>query len=206
MSLRIRAAEMAPSGHAIRRSMATSDSRSTPPTRRWPGRVRRMAKNTEALALNNEPEPVGFPRRRTMPRRARGAMLLYLDKKRAPNPSKLRIFLAEKGLDVPTKELDLYAGEQKTAEFRALNPFVGVPILVLDDGVVLIESLPIMEYLEEMHPEPRLIGTDSVTRALIRSWERRCEIGGYLPASHMVPSKGEVSEQARKILRHRLSL
>lgn len=133
-------------------------------------------------------------------------MLLYLDKKRAPNPRKLRIFLAEKGLDVPTRELDLYAGEQKTPEFLALNPFAGVPILVLDDGTVLIESLPIMEYLEEIHPEPRLIGADPVTRALARSWERRCEIGVYLPASRMVLSKGEVSEQARKILRHRLPL
>ena len=75
-------------------------------------------------------------------------MLLYLDKKRAPNPRKLRIYLAEKKLDIPIKELDLYAGEQKTSEFLAKTPFAGVPILELDDGTVLIETLPIMEYLE----------------------------------------------------------
>lgn len=133
-------------------------------------------------------------------------MLLYLDKKRAPNPRKLRIFLAEKGLDIPIKELDLYAGEQKKPEFLALNPFAGVPVLALDDGTVLIESLPIMEYLEELYPEPPLIGSDPVARALVRSWERRCEIGVYLPASRMVLSKGDVSEHARQILLHRLPL
>ena len=133
-------------------------------------------------------------------------MLLYLDKKRAPNPRKLRIYLAEKKLDIPIKELDLYAGDQKTTEFLAKNPFAGVPILELDDGTVLIETLPIMEYLEELYPDPPLVGSDPVTRALARSWERRCEIGVYLTASRMVLSKGDVSNQARKVLMHRLPL
>jgi len=133
-------------------------------------------------------------------------MLLYLDKKRAPNPRKLRIYLAEKKLDIPIKELDLYAGEQKTPEFLAKNPFAGVPILELDDGTVLIETLPIMEYLEELYPDPPLVGADPVSRALARSWERRCEIGVYLTASRMVLSKGDVSDQARKVLMHRLPL
>ena len=133
-------------------------------------------------------------------------MLLYLDKKRAPNPRKLRIYLAEKKLDIPIKELDLYAGDQKTPEFLAKNPFAGVPILELDDGTVLIETLPIMEYLEELYPDPPLVGSDPVTRALARSWERRCEIGVYLTASRMVLSKGDVSDQARKVLLLRLPL
>ena len=133
-------------------------------------------------------------------------MLLYLDTKRAPNPRKVRIYLAEKSLDIPIKEIDLYAGEQKTPEFLAKNPFAGVPILELDDGTVLIETLPIMEYLEELYPDPPLIGTDPVSRALVRSWERRCEIGVYLTASRMVLSKGDVSDQARRILMHRLPL
>ena len=71
-----------------------------------------------------------------------------------------------------------------------------MPILELDDGTVLIETLPIMEYLEELYPDPPLIGTDPVSRALVRSWERRCEIGVYLTASRMVLSKGDVSDQA----------
>ena len=81
-----------------------------------------------------------------------------------------------------------------------------MPILELDDGTVLIETLPIIEYLEELYPNPPLIGNNPVRRALVRSWERRCEIGVYLTASRMVLSKGAVSEQARKILTHRLPL
>jgi glutathione S-transferase len=133
-------------------------------------------------------------------------MLLYLDTKRAPNPRKLRIYLAEKGLDLPVKQLDLRAGEQRTPEFLKKNPFAGVPILELDDGTVIAESLAIMEYLEEIYPEPPLLGADPVTRALVRMWERRIEIGVYLPASRMVLSKGEVSEHARKTLVARLAL
>jgi glutathione S-transferase len=133
-------------------------------------------------------------------------MLLYLDTKRAPNPRKMRIYLAEKGLDLPVKQLDLRAGEQRTPEFLKKNPFAGVPILELDDGTVIAESLAIMEYLEEIYPNPPLIGADPVTRALVRMWERRIEIGVYLPASRMVLSKGEVSEHARKTLVARLGL
>lgn len=133
-------------------------------------------------------------------------MLLYLDTKLAPNPRKVRIYVREKGLDIPIKELDLYAGEHKTPEFLKKNPFAGVPILELDDGTVLVETLPIMEYLEELYPDPALIGTDAVSRAQVRMWERRCEIGVYLTASRMVLSQGEVSDQARKVLMSRLPL
>jgi glutathione S-transferase len=133
-------------------------------------------------------------------------MLLYLDTKRAPNPRKMRIYLAEKGLHLPIKELDLYAGEQRTPEFRQKNLFAGVPILELDDGTVIAESLAIIEYLEELYPEPPLLGTTPVQRALTRMWERRCEIGVYLAASRMVLSKGDVSTQARQTLLARLAL
>ena len=133
-------------------------------------------------------------------------MLLYLDTTRAPNPRKLRIYLAEKGLSIPTKELNLRAGEQRTPDFLKKNPFAGVPILELDDGAVIAESLAIMEYLEELYPNPPLIGADAVTRALVRMWERRCEIGVYLAASRMVLNKGEVSDHARKTLLARLAL
>ena len=133
-------------------------------------------------------------------------MLLYLDTKRAPNPRKMRIYLAEKGLDLPVKELDLYAGQQRTPEFLKKNPFAGVPLLELDDGTAIAESLAIIEYLEERYPDPPLLGADPVTRALVRMWERRCEIGVYLPASRMVLSKGEVSDHARKTLMARLAL
>ncbi|MCS6927772.1 MAG: glutathione S-transferase family protein [Candidatus Binatia bacterium] len=133
-------------------------------------------------------------------------MLLYLDTGRAPNPRKVRIYLAEKGLTLPTKEVNLRAGEQRSPEFLRKNPFGGVPILELDDGTIIPESLTIIEYLEELYPTPPLIGTDPVSRALTRAWERRCEIGVYLPASRMVLSQGEVSEHARQTLVARLAL
>ncbi|MGE0825567.1 MAG: glutathione S-transferase family protein [Candidatus Binatia bacterium] len=133
-------------------------------------------------------------------------MLLYLDTRRAPNPRKMRIYLAEKGLTLPVKEIDLYAGEQRTPEFREKNLFAGVPILELDDGTVIAESLAIIEYLEEIHPTPPLIGADPISRALTRMWDRRCEIGVYLAASRMALSKGDVSEHARKTLMARLAL
>ncbi|MGH7964202.1 MAG: glutathione S-transferase family protein [Candidatus Binatia bacterium] len=133
-------------------------------------------------------------------------MKLYLDTTRAPNPRKVRIYLAEKGLTLPLKELNLRAGEQRTPAFLKMNPFAGVPILELDDGTIIPESLAIMEYLEEIYPEPPLIGADAVTRALVRAWERRCEIGVYLPASRMVHSKGEIAEHAKQTLVARLAL
>lgn len=133
-------------------------------------------------------------------------MLLYLDTSRAPNPRRVRMYVAEKGLTLPTKELNLRAGEQRSAEFLKKNPFAGVPILELDDGTVIAETLAIMEYLEELYPNPPLIGADPVTRALVRMWDRRCEIGVYLAASRMALNKGEVSDHARKTLVARLAL
>jgi len=133
-------------------------------------------------------------------------MLLYLDTKRAPNPRKMRVYLAEKGLQLPIKELDLRAGEQRTPEFRQKNLFAGVPILELDDGTVIAESLAIIEYLEEVYPEPPLLGPTPVQRALVRMWDRRCEIGVYLAASRMVLSKGDISAHARQTLLARLAL
>ena len=133
-------------------------------------------------------------------------MLLYLDTKRAPNPRKMRVYLAEKGLQLPIKELDLRAGEQRTPEFRQKNPFAGVPILELDDGTVIAESLAIIEYLEEVYPEPPLLGPTPVQRALVRMWDRRCEIGVYLAASRMVLSKSDISAHARQTLLARLAL
>ena len=133
-------------------------------------------------------------------------MLLYLDTRRAPNPRKMRIYLAEKGLNIPIKELDLYAGEQRSVDFLKKNPFAGVPVLELDDGTAIAETLAIIEYLEELYPEPPLVGADPVTRALVRMWDRRCEIGVYLSASRMALNKGEVSDHARKTLVARLAL
>jgi len=91
----------------------------------------------------------------------------------APNPRRVRIFLAEKGIDIPRVEVDLPGGENRTAAFRALNSLGQVPVLQLDDGGVITESLAICRYLEELHPEPSLFGGNPRDRARIDMWERR---------------------------------
>jgi glutathione S-transferase len=95
----------------------------------------------------------------------------------APNPRKLRVYLAEKGLSIPLVPVNLVKGEQRTPEFLAVNPLAALPVLELDDGTRLTESLAIIEYLEELHPEPPMIGTTPLERARVRAAERRCELG-----------------------------
>lgn len=95
----------------------------------------------------------------------------------APNPKKLRVYLAEKGLQVPIEAVDIMSGQNRTPEFLAKNPLGGLPVLELDDGTHLTESLAIMEYFEELHPEPPMIGTTPLERARVRALERIAEIG-----------------------------
>ena len=96
-------------------------------------------------------------------------MKLY-DFPQSPNCRKVRIYLAEKGLTVPLQPVNLLAGEQRTPEYLRRNPFGAVPILELDDGAVIPESLAIIEYFEEQYPQPPLLGTEPQGRALIRAW------------------------------------
>ncbi len=125
----------------------------------------------------------------------------------APNPTKLRVYLAEKGLEIPRVNVNLVAGEQRTPAFLARNPMGGLPVLELDDGTCLRESLAIIEYLEELHPEPPMIGRTPLERARVRALERTAELGvlspvarifhntrAVLPGAKPVP---EVAEQAR---------
>lgn len=100
-----------------------------------------------------------------------------LDFAGAPNPKKLRVYLAEKGLSLPVESVDVLAGENRRPEFLAKNPLGGLPVLQLDDGSHLTESLAIIEYLEELHPEPPMVGRDPLARARVREVERICELG-----------------------------
>jgi glutathione S-transferase len=104
-------------------------------------------------------------------------MKIYTDAVGAPNPKKLRLYCAEKGLSIPSQIVDLMSGENRQPEFAKKNPLMGLPVLELDDGTYLTESLAIMEYLEELHPEPPMIGTSAIERARTREIERICEIG-----------------------------
>jgi glutathione S-transferase len=111
-------------------------------------------------------------------------MKLY-DSGRAPNPRRVRIFLAEKGLTVPTEQVDMMAGAQRTPEYTAINPLQRMPSLVLDDGTVITESVAICRYFEALHPEPPLFGAGALGTALVEMWNRRCEINFLLAVANV---------------------
>lgn len=92
-----------------------------------------------------------------------------------PNPRLVRMFMAEKGIDIDKTEVDLMGGENRRAPYTDKNPAGELPALELDDGSVLAETVAICEYLEELHPEPALVGSDAQSRANTRMWTRRIE-------------------------------
>ena len=102
-------------------------------------------------------------------------MKLY-DGGRAPNPRRVRIFLAEKGLTIPTEPVDIGARQHKSEAFTAINPLQRLPALVLDDGSVLTESIAICRYFEALQPEPVLFGSGAKDIALVEMWQRRIEL------------------------------
>ena len=122
-------------------------------------------------------------------------MKLY-EEGRAPNPRRVRIFLAEKGLSVPRVQIDLNKGEHKTPAFTALNPLQRTPALELDDGTVIAESIAICRYFEELHPDPPLFGVGVLGKALVEMWQRRIEFGllGALAATfrHLHPAMAQM--------------
>jgi glutathione S-transferase len=102
----------------------------------------------------------------------------FYDCQTAPSPRRVRIFIAEKGLDIETVEVDLANREQLGDAFRKINPDCTVPVLELDDGTRLTEIFAICQYLEEICPEPPLMGTDPVQRALVTMWNTKIEHQG----------------------------
>lgn len=104
----------------------------------------------------------------------------------AANAQRVRVFLAEKGLQVPTVEVNVREGQLYDQPYATMNPFHCVPFLELDDGRVIAESVSICRYLEELHPDPPLFGRDPAERASIDMWNRRIELDGFLPGLHAV--------------------
>jgi len=94
----------------------------------------------------------------------------------APNPRRVRIFLAEKNIEVPMCELSIMKQEHKTDEYRSISPFSRVPALVLDDESVLLESVAICKYFEYLHPEPALFGKTNMEKVLIEMQNRKMEL------------------------------
>jgi glutathione S-transferase len=97
----------------------------------------------------------------------------------SPNSRRVRIFLAEKGISMPLVPVDLAAKEQFSDAYAAINPRRVVPTLVLEDGTAIGEVPAILRYLEEIHPEPRLLGATPKTKAQVAMWERRVEMEGF---------------------------
>jgi len=104
----------------------------------------------------------------------------FYDCTTAPSPRRVRIFAAEKGLDLETVQIDLGSGEQFGEEFRKVNPDCVVPALQLDDGTCLSEVMAICQYLEELQPEPTLWGRTPEERALVTMWHTKIEQQGLI--------------------------
>ena len=110
-------------------------------------------------------------------------MKLY-DGGRAPNPRRVRIFLAEKGISVPLVPVDMGANEHRGEEVASRNPLRRLPVLELDDGTVLCELVAICRYFEETNPDPALFGRGALGKAKVEMWQRRMEFNLYVPVSH----------------------
>lgn len=106
------------------------------------------------------------------------------DLKAGTNPRRLRIFLAEKGISVPTVQIDMMAGENRQPEYLARNPLGTMPMLELDDGTCLTESVAICRYFEALQPEPPMFGTTALERAQVDMWNRRLELELQMPIQH----------------------
>jgi glutathione S-transferase len=98
-----------------------------------------------------------------------------------PNPGVVTLFIAAKGIEVPTETIDIMTGENRQPAYLARNPTGGTPLLELDDGTAISESIAICEYLEELHPAPPLIGSTPEERAETRMWVRRIDLGYVQP-------------------------
>ncbi|MGO9603966.1 MAG: glutathione S-transferase family protein [Candidatus Binataceae bacterium] len=128
----------------------------------------------------------------------------------APNPRRVRVFLAEKGIQVPYEQVNIATGDNRKPEFLKKNPMGGLPVLEFDDGTFLAESVAICRYFEGLHPEPNLMGKDPRELAVIEMWNRRMEfeILGLVAAAFrntsdffkgripQAPDYGEIAEAA----------
>ena len=111
-------------------------------------------------------------------------MILYGAPMPAPNPRRVRIFLAEKGVDLPETTVDMRKREHKSPEFRAKNSMGQLPTLELDDGTCISETVAICRYFEETHPEPPMFGRTAVEKALVEQWIRRVEFAVMMPVGN----------------------
>lgn len=121
-------------------------------------------------------------------------MKLY-DGGKAPNPRRVRIFLAEKGIAVPIVPVDMGALGHRSDKITGMNPLQRLPVLELDDGTILTETIAICRYFEELHPEPALFGIGALGKAQVEMWQRRIELHLLFPVAqafrHIHPAMKE---------------
>jgi glutathione S-transferase len=134
--------------------------------------LKRLVKGSRTAAFDSASRAVFGWRTRL----ARGIFMKFYDSGRAPNPRRTRIFLAEKGISLPTEQVDIMKMEHKKPEYAAINPLQRMPSLVLDDGTVITESIAICRYFEALRPDPPLFGEGAKEVAQVEMWNRRCEI------------------------------
>ncbi len=118
-------------------------------------------------------------------------MKLY-DCKMAPNPRRVRIFLAEKGVEIPKVDVNILEGENLKPDYLKVNPRGLLPVLELDDGTRIDETVAICRYIEETHPEPQLMGTDPLDKASVESWQRHMEFDGLSAAGEAFRNSASV--------------
>jgi len=122
-------------------------------------------------------------------------MKLY-DGGRAPNPRRVRVFLAEKGISLPLEAIDLASLQHKSPAYTAINPLQRLPALMLDDGTVITESIAICRYFETSHPAPAMFGTGALEQAMVEMWTRRVEHNLMFPVTqvfrHLHPAMKEM--------------
>src|SRR6056297_3226886 len=145
-----------------------------------------------ARYCHRHPRPIG-----TEPSQRKEETMELIDQPHAPNPRRVNIFLAEKNIDLPNRRfLKIPEKEHLTPEIEALNPTRTLPILVLDDGTAISESVAICRYFEETHPEPPLMGTNALEKAMIEMWQRRMEFNLLTPVAaafrHSHPAMAEL--------------
>jgi glutathione S-transferase len=116
----------------------------------------------------------------------------------APNPRRVRIFAAEKGIELSLEEVDILSGQSRTPEFLAKNSSGAVPVLELDDGSYLSESVAICRYLEGLQPEPNLLGRDLSEQVEIERWNRRIELELFAPIARTIQNTNPIFQRRKQ--------
>ena len=112
--------------------------------------------------------------------------MLFYDCSTAPSPRRARMFIAEKELDIETREISIARGEQLSDSFRAINPLATVPVLITDEGTTLTENIAIATYLEARFPEPALMGATPDEKARVMMWNAIAETQGGMPVAEVL--------------------